>query len=98
MDNATIRFNSGNPTASLNSTLGIAAINSIKPTASRKPSTAPNPITTKASKIIFGGLYQKLGSESFYKSVKISDTDEDMRIIIQQGIRSVIKGITTQTS
>ncbi|MBB6482707.1 STAS-like domain-containing protein [Spirochaeta isovalerica] len=47
-------------------------------------------ITTNCSKIIFGTIYLELGAEQFYKKIRITQADDEMKIIIQQGIKNAI--------
>ncbi len=45
-----------------------------------------NSVTTMCSKKIFGKLYYELGEEKFYSAIKFKNVNEDVKVIIYDGI------------
>lgn len=48
-------------------------------------------ITTYCAKSIFGRLYRKLGGDDFYKQIVISGANQDIKIIIKEGLLDFIQ-------
>lgn len=48
-------------------------------------------MATFCAKQIFGKLYIELGSQSFYENIEIKGADDDLKIIIQIGIKHALE-------
>ncbi|MDH0660725.1 DUF4325 domain-containing protein [Empedobacter sp. GD03865] len=48
-------------------------------------------MATFCAKQIFGSLYIELGQDSFFEKIKISNANQDLKIIINMGIQSAIE-------
>lgn len=53
-------------------------------------------ITTSCAKLIFGPLYKKLGPDKFLNDIEFVGINEDIEIIVKEGIADYIDEINTK--
>lgn len=76
--------------------IGIEIYNEIKEKLKNKPPSIEVDfqdviaMATFCAKQIFGNLYIELGQEEFFDKIKISNANEDIKIIINMGIQNAI--------